>query len=316
MTAPTETSDSRRDMGRMRPAGQEKMFQRRPGWVDVLKNYLAGWVAVALTLPAILSGDVVVGATPLVGDAGSVLPDVVSPTVAAGAPLADCVDMQDSIDCAKVSPSSDIAGLASMAVAKVAYSANFAGMAFPAAAGVASSAVAGVVSPTVTVAVASSTDSMVVADSSNICSSQCDNDWLVPDDYVKDSDDVVFPGSSELGDPTVVIPPVVGIDPSVANDCSSGRDLNCVRAPASVDVFPEDQELPGENNEAIVVGAVGTGAPWFLTVWAEGTEVEFRIDTGCQVTILATSVFERMCASDSWVRSRLRPCGRRLISEH
>ena len=26
--------------------------------------------------------------------------------------------------------------------------------------------------------------------------------------------------------------------------------------------------------------------------WAEGTEVEFMIDTGCQVTILATSVLE------------------------
>ena len=50
-------------------------------------------------------------------------------------------------------------------------------------------------------------------------------------------------------------------------------------------------------------------APWFLTGWAEGTEVEFMIGTGCQVTILATSVFERMCAFDPRVRSRLRPCG-------
>ena len=38
------------------------------------------------------------------------------------------------------------------------------------------------------------------------------------------------------------------------------------------------------------------------------------IDTGCQVTILATSVFERMCAADPQVRSRLCPCGRRLVS--
>ena len=37
-------------------------------------------------------------------------------------------------------------------------------------------------------------------------------------------------------------------------------------------------------------------------------------DTGCQVTILATSVFERMCVSDPLVRSRLHPCGRRLVS--
>ena len=27
-----------------------------------------------------------------------------------------------------------------------------------------------------------------------------------------------------------------------------------------------------------MVGAVGTGAPWFLTGWAEVTEVEFMID--------------------------------------
>ena len=38
------------------------------------------------------------------------------------------------------------------------------------------------------------------------------------------------------------------------------------------------------------------------------------IDTGCQVTILVTSVFERICAADPQVRPRLRPCGRRLVS--
>ena len=37
-----------------------------------------------------------------------------------------------------------------------------------------------------------------------------------------------------------------------------------------------------------MVGAVGSVAPWFLTGWADGVEVEFMIDTGCQVTILAT----------------------------
>ena len=58
-----------------------------------------------------------------------------------------------------------------------------------------------------------------------------------------------------------------------------------------------------------MVGAIGSGAAWFLSGWAEGTEVEFMIDPGCQVTILVTSVFERMCASDPQVRSRLRPCG-------
>ena len=71
---------------------------------------------------------------------------------------------------------------------------------------------------------------------------------------------------------------------------------------------------PPEDGEAIVVGVVGSAAPWFLTGWAEDMEVEFMIDTGCQVTILATSVFERMCAADPQVRSRLRPRGRRLVS--
>ena len=60
------------------------------------------------------------------------------------------------------------------------------------------------------------------------------------------------------------------------------------------------------------MGAVGSAAPWFLTGWANDMEVEFIIDTGCQVTILATSVFGRMCAADPLVRSRLRPC--RLVS--
>ena len=70
-----------------------------------------------------------------------------------------------------------------------------------------------------------------------------------------------------------------------------------------------------DNDEAIVVGAVGSGVPWFLSGWAEGTELEFMIDTGCQVTILATSVFERMCASDPGSGLGLRPCGRHLILE-
>ena len=55
-------------------------------------------------------------------------------------------------------------------------------------------------------------------------------------------------------------------------------------------------------------------APWFLTGWAEGTEVEFMIDTGCQVTILATSVFERVSAIDPLIGSQILPCSRRLVS--
>ena len=74
-----------------------------------------------------------------------------------------------------------------------------------------------------------------------------------------------------------------------------------------------DVKKPPEEVEAIVVGAVGSAAPWFLTGWTNNIEVEFMIDTGCQVTILATSVVERMCAADPQVRSRMRPCARRLV---
>ena len=80
------------------------------------------------------------------------------------------------------------------------------------------------------------------------------------------------------------------------------------------DIRRKDKWPSPEDGEAIVVGAVGSAAPWFLTGWAEEMEIEFMIDTGCQVTILATSVFERLCAADPQVRSRLRLCGRRLVS--
>ena len=101
--APTEAADIRRDMGRMRPAGQGKKSQGRPGRGVGLDNNMAGGVAVALTPPVVVPEDVAFSVMPLVGDVGSVLPDV-SPTVAAGAPLADCVDMQVLIDSMEVSP--------------------------------------------------------------------------------------------------------------------------------------------------------------------------------------------------------------------
>ena len=75
-----------------------------------------------------------------------------------------------------------------------------------------------------------------------------------------------------------------------------------------------NKNLPEEEHKDIVVGAIGTGAPWFFTGWAEGTEVEFIIDNGCQVTILAMLVFERMCATDPQFGYPLRPCRRQLVS--
>ena len=62
-----------------------------------------------------------------------------------------------------------------------------------------------------------------------------------------------------------------------------------------------------ETGEAIVVGAIGSAAPWFLTGWTHEVEIEFMIDTGCPVTILSTTVYECMCTLDPRVRSELRP---------
>ena len=47
------------------------------------------------------------------------------------------------------------------------------------------------------------------------------------------------------------------------------------------DVRKEANRVPSEEGEAIVVGAIGSAAPWFLTGW-----VEDMTDTGCQVTII------------------------------
>ena len=69
-----------------------------------------------------------------------------------------------------------------------------------------------------------------------------------------------------------------------------------------------------EDEDVIMVGVVGSAAPWFLTGWSNDVEVEFMIDTGCQVTILATSVFEKMCKVHPQVKDRLSPCTCRLVS--
>ena len=77
----------------------------------------------------------------------------------------------------------------------------------------------------------------------------------------------------------------------------------CWSADGALGLFRELAAWSHEAGETIVVGAVGSAAPWFLMGWADGVEVQFMIDAGCPVTILATSVFERMCASDPRMRS-------------
>ena len=103
--------------------------------------------------------------------------------------------------------------------------------------------------------------------------------------------------------------------PSTATCCSAtGRlGVTTVGGPTRMD----GQENTGnrvEAGEAIVVGAIGSAAPWFLTGWAHDVEIEFMIDTGCQVTLLSTTVFQRMCTVNQAVRSALQPCRRRLVS--
>ena len=53
----------------------------------------------------------------------------------------------------------------------------------------------------------------------------------------------------------------------------------------SVGVSPADEDMSLEEHEAIVVGAIGTGAPRFLTGWSEGTKVEFMIVTEYDVGV-------------------------------
>ena len=77
---------------------------------------------------------------------------------------------------------------------------------------------------------------------------------------------------------------------------------------------PEYTGSHPESGEAIVVGPIGSAAPWFLTGWAHDVDIEFMIDTGCQVTILSTTVFQRMCAMNPEVCSALQTCQRRLVS--
>ena len=77
---------------------------------------------------------------------------------------------------------------------------------------------------------------------------------------------------------------------------------------------PEYTGSRPESWVAIVVGAIGSAAPWFLTGWAHDVEIEFMIDTGCQVTILSTTVFQRMCVAKPEVHFALQICRRRLVS--
>ena len=86
----------------------------------------------------------------------------------------------------------------------------------------------------------------------------------------------------------------------IPSGCSSDSNMEAIQTGITAD--PEE-------GDAIMVGVVGSAAPWYLTGWTNDVEVEFMIDTGCQVTILATSVFHKMCDIHPEVR-----IGQRLVS--
>ena len=121
---------------------------------------------------------------------------------------------------------------------------------------------------------------------------------MVQEDIVTVPDVALFSDNVKLGEPTEVVHPVMRSGVPDAENSYQDCNVGSTEGQISFDVSQEERQLALGDYEAIVVGAVGSGAPSFLTGWAKGTEVEFRIDTGCQVTILATSVFEQMCVSD------------------
>ena len=81
-------------------------------------------------------------------------------------------------------------------------------------------------------------------------------------------DVALFPDNVEWVEPKEVVHPVMRSENSY-QDCNGGSTERQIRFGS----------LTRDDNEDIVVGAVGSGAPWFLTGWAEGTE--FMIDSGC-----------------------------------
>ena len=76
-------------------------------------------------------------------------------------------------------------------------------------------------------------------------------------------DDIV-----EVGGPADVVLPVGGRNVTAATVIRGESNPRSDRMPVSVGVSPADEDMSLEAHEAIVVGAIGMGAPWFLTGWA------------------------------------------------
>ena len=69
-SVPSGVPNVREERGSMRPARQKKKFMKKLEWTSMIKNNLAGRVAVDATLPVVLARDVAVGMTSLVDFVG------------------------------------------------------------------------------------------------------------------------------------------------------------------------------------------------------------------------------------------------------
>ena len=58
-----------------------------------------------------------------------------------------------------------------------------------------------------------------------------------------------------------------------SGDWKNGRQSHTDDSNAPFGVGTGGQESPQDVGEAIVVGAIGSAAPWFLTGWADGVDV-------------------------------------------
>ena len=118
-------------------------------------------------------------------------------------------------------------------------------------------------------------------------------DYDAPDDYdgsYRDYDD--YDGCGDNGD----------YDGDVTADVSSLKKYKGHDIIRSDVILPQtDSDESSAVLEISVLGAVGTGAVWSQTGGgggAEGTKKDFIVDTGCQETILETSVGEQMCVAN------------------
>ena len=67
------------------------------------------------------------------------------------------------------------------------------------------------------------------------------------------------------------------LNSEISRDWGDGRQDRMCDDNMPLDVRTEDQRLSPGEDEAIIVGLVGSAAPWFLTGWADEVEIEFMM---------------------------------------